>query len=367
MEDSPRVKRYHRLQRLLSVAELLLDLLVLLAFLFTGWAVTIRAWSLHISSRPAVALLVYLLAFGSAAWVIGLPLDLIKSFWLEHRFGLSTLSLTGWLKDQIKGLVLGGSLGALGFEFLYWTIRRWPETWWVISASAFVGFSILLANLAPILILPIFFKFKPLENASLAERLLALAHRAGTNVKGVYEWKLSEKSRKANAALIGLGNTRRIVISDTLLEQFQDDETEAVLAHEFGHHVHHHILQRILVQVAGTFLGFYLANVVLTRLDRFFGFDGLADFANLPLLILVATTLSLLLLPAVNAHSRAMERQADAYALRAIRSKAAFVSCMEKLAELNLAERRTHPWIEFIFHSHPSIEKRIDFAERFQA
>jgi STE24 endopeptidase len=366
MEDSPRVKSYHRAHRVLAVTEFLLDLSVLLVFLFTGWTITLRAWSEHLSGRPAIALLIYLLLLGSITWTLGLPLDLIEGFRLEHRFGLSNLSLTGWLKDHLKGIAVGGTLGALGLEFLYWTMRRWPESWWIISGGAFVGFFILLVNLAPVLFLPIFFKFKPLENASLAQRLMDLAHRAGTNVKGVFEWKLSEKTKKVNAALVGLGNTRRIILSDTLLEKFREDEIEAVLAHEFGHHVRRHIMQGIALRVAATFLGFYLVNLVLLRLDRFFRFRGLADFANLPLLILVGTTLSLMLLPAVNARSRAMERQADAYALRAIPSKAAFVASMEKLAELNLAERYPHPWIESIFHSHPSIEKRIAFAEKFQ-
>jgi STE24 endopeptidase len=366
MEDSPRVKSYHLEHRLLAVAGLLLDLSVLSVFLFSGWTITLRAWSEHISGRPAIALLIYLLLFGSITWTLDFPLDFLKGFWLEHRFALSNLSLPSWLKDHLKGIGVSGTLGALGLELLYWSMRRWPRSWWLVSGGAFVGLFILLVNLAPVIVLPIFFKFKPLENTSLAQRLMDLARRAGTNVRGVFEWKLSEKTKKANAALVGLGNTRRIILSDTLLEKFQEDEVEAVLAHEFGHHVHRHIMQRITLQVAATFLGFYLVNRVLLRLDHFFGFKGLADFANLPLLVLVGTALSLILLPALNAHSRALERQADAYALRAIPSKTAFIRSMEKLAQLNLAERRPHPWIEFIFHSHPSIEKRIAFAEKFQ-
>jgi STE24 endopeptidase len=230
---------------------------------------------------------------------------------------------------------------------------------------AFAGFFVLLANLAPVLIFPIFFKFKPLENPSLRERLLELSRRAGTRVKGVFEWKLSEKSKKANAALMGLGNTRRIILSDTLLEQFQDEEVEAVLAHELGHHVHHHIWQSIALQGAATFVGFYLIHRTLDWLGPHFGFQGAGDFANLPLLALVTTVLSLVLLPAVNSYSRALERQADTYALRAIPSPGPFISSMEKLADLNLAERQPNPWIEFIFHSHPSIQKRNEFAEKF--
>jgi len=365
MTDSDRVKRYHRTGRILSVTGYIVDLALLLILLFTGWTIALRNVGAHHSARPWLALLIYLGLFGFITQVVSLPLDFLSGFWLEHRFGLSNLTLAGWVKDQLKGLAVGGTLGLLAMEFLYSAIRRWPEHWWILCAIVFIGFFVLLANLAPVIILPIFFKFKPLENPSLTERLLELSLRAGTRVKGVFEWKLSEKSKKANAALTGLGNTRRIILSDTLLEQFQDEEVEAVLAHELGHHVHHHILRGITIQAAATIGGFYLIHCTLDWLGPHFGFQGAADFANLPLLALVTTFLSLVLLPAVNSYSRAMERQADTYALRAISSRAPFISSMEKLAELNLAERQPHPWIEFIFHSHPSIQKRIDFAQKF--
>lgn len=367
MEDSARVKRYHRTGRILSVAGFLVDLAILLTLLFTGWTITLRTLAVNCTTRPWIAVLIYLGLFGIITRVTGLPLDFLQGFWLEHRYGLSNLTLAGWVKDELKGVALGGALAALGVEFLYAAIRRWLEHWWILCAVVFIGFFILLANLAPILIFPIFFKFKPLENPSLTERLLELSRRAGTRVKGAFEWKLSEKSKKANAALVGLGNTRRIVLSDTLLAQFQDEEVEAVLAHEFGHHVHRHMFQGIAIQGGTTFLGFYLIYRAVGWLSPHFGFQGAADFANLPLLAVVTVGLSLVLLPAVNAHSRAMERQADAYALRAILSRDAFISSMEKLAELNLAERQPHPWIEFVFHGHPSIEKRIAFARQMPA
>lgn len=365
--DSARVKRYHRAGRILSVAGYLLDLALLLLLLFAGWSVELRTLALHYSARPWLALLVYLLLFGAITQGAGLPLDFLHGFWLEHRYGLSNLTFAGWVKDQLKGLAVGGTLMALVVELTYEAIRTWPEHWWIVCAAGALAFFVLIANLAPVLILPIFFKFKPLENPALTERLLALSARAGTRVKGVFEWKLSEKSKKANAALLGLGNTRRIILSDTLLTQFQDEEVEAVLAHEFGHHVHRHIFQLIATQGAAMVLGFYLMHRTLAWLGPNFGFRGAADFANLPLLALVTTALSLVLLPAVNSYSRALERQADAYALGAIASPAPFIRSMEKLAELNLAERQPHPWIEFIFHSHPSIQKRIAFAQKFSA
>jgi STE24 endopeptidase len=365
MQDSPRVRQYHRTRRILSVAGFALDFAVLAVLLFTGWTIALRIFARGVTRQPALALLVYLALFGIITKAVGLPIDFIRGFRLEHRYGLSNLTLHAWVKDQVKGFAVGGALAVFALECLYWTMRRWPEHWWVIAAVIFVGFFVLLASLAPVLIFPIFFKFKPLENPSLQERLLELSRRAGTRVKGVFEWKLSEKTKKANAALVGLGNTRRIILADTLLQGFSEEEVEAVLAHELGHHVERHVFKGMALQVACTFLGFYLVRIVLMRFGGDFGFTGPADIANLPLLALTATALSLVLLPLVNAHSRHMERQADAYALRAIGSKSAFVTSMEKLAELNMAEQNPHPWVEFIFHNHPSIEKRIAFAEKF--
>ena len=363
-ESEKRATRYQRVRRALSASEYLLNLTLLLVLLLTGWSVSIRIAAEHVSPRPSLALLVYLVIFGAIARVLGLPLEWVSGFWLERRYGLSNLTFLGWAKDQLKALAVGGVLGAAALEFIYWSIRKWPAYWWVVCGGAFVCFIVLVANLAPILLFPIFFKFEPLENASLTNRLLALCQRARTRVRGVFEWKLSEKTKKANAALAGLGNTRRIIVSDTLIQNFTEDEIEVVLAHELGHHVHRHLARGLAVQTAAAFLGFYLIHLSLEKLSGLFGFRAPADFANLPLLLLVGACLSLVLLPVANGHSRAMERQADAYALGSVPFPAAFISSMEKLARLNLAERRPPRWIEFLFHSHPSIEKRIAFARR---
>jgi STE24 endopeptidase len=203
-----------------------------------------------------------------------------------------------------------------------------------------------------------------MENEELRRRLVLLSERAGTRVRGVYKWKLSEKSKKANAALTGLGATRRIILADTLLDHYSDDEIEAVLAHELGHHVHRHIFKSILVQAGITLAGFWVANEVLRyAVERGNRFATMSDFANLPLLVLVATVLSFLLMPALNAYSRFNERQADRYCFQSVVSVAPFISSMNKLAEQNLAEKTPSRWVEWFFHSHPAIAKRVAAAE----
>jgi STE24 endopeptidase len=357
-------KRYHRTQRFFAVAGYTVDLAILFILLFTGWSAALRALAYQAARPWALALLIYALMVGLIMKIVSLPLDYLDGFWLEHRHGLSTLTFRAWLWDELKGLLVGGALGVLALELIYGALRLWPRDWWLVVAGVFAGFFILMANLAPVLLLPIFFKLKPLNNPALEDRLRRLAESAGAHVKGVYEWKLGEKTRKANAALTGLGSTRRVLLADTLLQNFSDDEIEAVLAHELGHHVHADIWRGLAVQTAATFLGLYAIHLALNRWSVPLGFRGPADFANLPLLVLVTLGVSLVLLPVVNSFSRRAERAADLFAVRSVAQPAVFASALERLGSLNLAERRPHPWIEFIFYSHPSIGRRIDFIQR---
>jgi STE24 endopeptidase len=294
--------------------------------------------------------------------VLGAGLD-YYGFRLERQFQLSNQRLRSWIWDEVKGFLVGLVLGSIVVEVLYLTIRQWPQHWWLLAWALFMGLFVVLAQLAPVLLFPIFYKFEPLEDEDLRRRLVVLSERAGTRVRGIYRWKLSEKSKKANAALTGLGRTRRIILADTLLDNYEPEEIEAVLAHELGHHVHRHILKSIFVQAAITFVGFWAANWTLHYAVDQHMFEELSDFANLPLLVLVSTVLSFMLMPALNAYSRFNERQADQYAFESISSVEPFITSMNKLAEQNLAERTPSKWIEWLFHSHPAISRRVAAAQ----
>jgi STE24 endopeptidase len=362
--DSPEARRYNRIRRWLGVADFALGLLLLTLLLATGWNGALRDLAMHGAyEHYALAVFLYVLMLMLIAKVLGLGLD-YYGFRLEHRYNLSNLRLRAWVWDETKGFLVGVALASIVVELLYFIIRQFPQNWWLIAWAAFLGLFVLMAQLAPVVLFPIFYKFEPLDNADLKSRLVALSERAGTRVRGVYKWNLSEKSKKANAALTGLGSTRRIILADTLLNNFSPDEIEAVLAHELGHHVHRHILKSIGMQAATTFVGFWAANWVLHyAVDRLHMFETLSDFANLPLLVLVSTVLSVLLLPALNAYSRYNERQADRYAFESISSVDPFISSMNKLAEQNLAERTPSKWVELLFHSHPAISRRVAAAQ----
>jgi len=364
--DGEQARDYNRLQRQLSVSDALLGVAMLALVLVTGWSAGFRSFTFRISggSNYVLALFLYVLILSLLAKLLSLPLD-YYGFRLEHRYQLSNQKVGGWWVDQAKSYALGFGLSTLMTQLLYLLIRKEPIYWWLWAWITFLALFVALAQLAPVLLFPIFYRFRALENEELRDRLTRLSERAGAKVRGVYEWKLSEKSKKANAALMGLGQTRRIVLADTLLANYTDDEIEAILAHELGHHVHNHILKSIGVQAVVSFAGFWVVKTMLRRPYPGW-FNSQVDFANLPLLLLVVTVMSLLLLPVLNAYSRYNERQADVYAWKSIRSIQPFLTAMNKLAEQNLAERTPSRWVEILFHSHPSISKRIAAAERWK-
>src|SRR6202050_5748641 len=361
--DSPEARRYNRIRRWIGIADFVVGFLFLIVLLVTGWSNWLRDLAYRLGFQNySLSLFIYLVLLLVISKALGIGLD-YYGFLLEGRFKLSTQRFNSWAGDELKGFLVGLVLGTVVVEVLYLTIRQWPQHWWMLAWALFMALFILLAQLAPIVLFPIFYKFEPLDNEDLRRRLVVLSERAGTRVRGVYRWKLSEKSKKANAALTGLGNSRRIILADTLLDNYTAEEIEAVLAHELGHHVHRHILKSVFVQAGTTLLGFWVANWVLHySVDRQM-FEELSDFANLPLLALTTTALSLLLMPALNAYSRYNERQADRYAFESITSVEPFISSMNKLAQQNLAERTPSKWVEVLFHSHPAISKRVAAAE----
>jgi STE24 endopeptidase len=362
--DSPEARRYNRIKRRLGIADFVVGFGLLIVLLVTGLTGNLRDHAYQLGRQYyTVALILYVVMLMLLTKVIGLGLE-YYGFRLEHNYHLSNQKVGSWLWDQVKGFLVSVILASIVAVVLYSILREYALHWWLLSWVVFLGLFVLMAQIAPVVLFPIFYKFEPLQNDDLKARLVRLSEKAGTRVRGVYKWRLSEKSNKANAALTGLGATRRIILADTLLDNYSAEEIEAVLAHELGHHVHRHILKSIGVQALVTLIGFWAANLVLhIAVDRWHMFESLSDFANMPLLILVASLLSLLLMPALNAYSRFNERQADRYAFRSISTVTPFISSMNKLASQNLAERTPSKLVEWLFHSHPSISRRVKAAE----
>jgi STE24 endopeptidase len=362
--------RYHKRRRRAAVASVAWSSGLLAALAFTPAAVALREFAQWAAGRlplPAVlgetaTIVVLVLALGCLHESGALPISFYRSFLLEHRFGLSRESAASWIRDQAKGLLLSAAFSSAGFAALYLTMRLWPSWWWLAAGAGFAAVTVVLARLAPVVLLPIFFSFRPLGREDLRQRLISLSRRAGVPVLDACEWRLSDRTKKANAALTGLGRTRRILVSDTLLAHHGDDEIEAILAHEMGHHVHGDIWKGIAVESLAAVAGFFLISRVLDAAWRPLGWRAVSDPAGLPVVVLTAGLLSLALLPLTNWVSRLRERAADRFACELTGNPAALASALERLASQNLAERRPPRLAVWLFQGHPPVDERIAAA-----
>ena len=344
---------------------------LLLGLLVSGGSASIADAARRISASNQAqfspwAIAVYVVILALLQEAITFPLAFYYGFLLDRRYGLSIESPGVWFRDHAKAMGLGLILGLDGAEIVYLALRASPAWWWLISATAFVAAMTVMANVAPIVLLPLFYTFTPLDRESLRARLVSLSQRAGVPVLGVYEWALGAKTRRANAALVGTGATRRIIVSDTLLAEYSDDEIEVILAHEIGHHVHRDILAALVAESVLLLAAFYGAAAALDAFWERLGFRSATDIATLPLLLLAGGALTVAATPVVNALSRWNERRADRYALRLTGQPAAFISAMKRLGTQNLAEEHPSTAVLWMFHTHPPIDQRIEAARSFR-
>ena len=371
--NEDRSARYHRLKRRAAVLSSLAGAVWLVALLATGASAWLADRAAGIAgllptplSRPAaVVLCVVVVAIG---WeLISLPFALYGSFLLERKYGLSSESLSTWLGDHFKAFAIGLLFVAGAGLVVYGTIDLVGPLWWLAAAGLFTVATIGISQIAPVVLMPLFYRFKPLDRDSLRERLLALSRRAGVPVLGAFEWGLGEKTTRANAALVGAGRTRRIIVSDTLLNHYSDDEIEVILAHEMAHHIHHDIWTALALETLVVAVALFAADLAVTRGGSLAGVVTPRNLAALPLMILTGGLVSLLLTPLTNAWSRHNERRADRFALTLTGRPAAFITAMRRLGAQNLAEANPSTPVQWFFHTHPTIEERITAAKEFDA
>ena len=365
--EDPRTIAYERHKLIATLLGLVLSFVIPLGFLLGGGSEWLRDLVTDWTGKSvAAAAAVYALLALVALQVVETPLDFYSGYILERRFGLSRSGFRTWLADWFKGFALQLVLLVVAAYAVYGLIASAPDIWWFFAAAGMTAFVILMTAIAPVFLFRLFFRFEPLPDGELRQRLVALSDRLGVRVRGVYIWKLGEKTRKANAALAGWGRTRRILLSDTLIEEHTVDEIEVILAHEIAHQVHWDIWKGIVIQSALIFTGFFAVDLALDAWTAGLGLAGPTDVAAMPLLVLVIGAVALIALPAANGLSRRFEHAADAYALQVTGMRDEFISAMEKLASQNMSRRRPNPIVEFVFHSHPSIHRRVEFARSWK-
>ena len=336
---------------------------LLLALLFTNASARLVSLLPFLSPwSAALYLLIMALGFG----VILAPLDYYHGFILPHRYGLSTQNVTSWLRDRAKALALGLLLALCLIMIIYWLMENFPALWWLAVGLIMFLLSLVLTWLTPSFLIPLFFKLKPLEEGELKEKLLHLAKGAGVNIKDVFSINLSSKATTANAMLSGLGKSRCIIFSDTLLQGYSWDEIEVTLAHELGHHCHHDIAKLMAIQTVTLLLAFYLADLALKAGIILFSFQGISDVVALPWLVLVLAMLILMFQPLLNWYNRHIELAADKVALELSKNPKAFINLMTKLTDQNLSEAEPSRWAKFLFYDHPTYNERVNLAYEYE-
>lgn len=358
------VKRYNRLKLAVSLFNTTLSFVVLVALLIGGYTLQIEQFAFSLSSYPYIALLIFFGIFGVINAIVTFPLGFYSGFILEHQYNLSNQTFLEWMWERIKGFLVSIPIAVPLLLTFYFFLVTFNAHWWLPVGITLFIVSIGLSRIAPILILPLFYKLTPLNDSPLKEKILSMARTTTMYVEGIYSFNLSKTTKKANAAFTGIGRSKRILLGDTLLNNFSEEEIETVFAHELGHYVHGHIWKNILIGTVSIFAGLYLTSLAYSASLAWFRFTSPEQLAALPLLMAWLGIYSLVTSPLGNIVSRAYEFEADRYALEQTKNKTAFISTMNKLAEMNLADKKPHPLIEFLLYSHPSIEKRIAAAER---
>ena len=360
-KDSARAKQYSRSKLAVSILKLALGFIVLLAFLLSGGSSGLYGLLRQLTGSYHLQLSGYLLIFSIGYFLLLLGLDFYSDVVLERRYGLSNQTLAGWLGRTVKEWALSTVLLLCVLNLLYIMIRRLPDWWWLAGAAGWFVLVVVLGKIAPIVIVPLFYQMVPLPDRALTERLLALASRCGVHVRRVFEIKLSKDTNKANAAVVGLGKNRRIVIGDTLLNLCSDEEIEAVFAHELGHVALHHTGKLLAGSAVSFVIGFYLLYLVLGPSAAALGFRSPADIAAVPLLLLWLAVFGFVSKPLQTAFSRRLEKQADLFILGKVENPQSLTSALAKLAGRNLSDPHPSRLVELLFYTHPPIAKRIDY------
>ncbi|MEW6511139.1 MAG: M48 family metallopeptidase [Bacteroidota bacterium] len=358
-----RAKAYSRLKLALGIASSVLSFALLVVLAVTDASGTIAAWCRSAVGGDYPSLLLFAACIGVLQSAVTIPLAWYSGYRVEHRFGLSNQSLARWAGERAKALMVGAPLAAGMLCVLYVCLQAYGPVWWVPVGAVLTLLTVVLARLAPVLIMPIFYRFTPLGEGSLKDRIMQLCDEAGVQVNGIFAFDLSKNTRKANAAFTGIGRSRRIILGDTLVKQFSEDEIETVFAHELGHYRFGHIRKGIAMGTLSTFAGLFIAAHLYGWSAGALGYAGITDLGALPLLGIWLSLFGMATSPLGHALSRRHERQADAYAVTTTGKREAFVSALRKLGTMNLADPDPHPLVELLFYSHPTIARRIRAVE----
>jgi len=352
-------KEYQRKKQILTLFNLFFTPAVLLLIILSPLSLRWKLWSISVGGNAYLAVAIYFVCLSVFMLIFDLPLSFYSGYYLEHRYGLSNQSWKPWVKDLFKKSLLSFVISCVLLEALYALIWYSPNLWWLYAWCGYALVSYVMGKLFPVLIVPLFYKYSRVTDEHLNHEILNLAKRFDLPIENVYALNLSRTTKKANAAFMGFGKTKRVVLSDTLITNFTVEEVKTVVAHELGHYKHHDVWRHFGFGVLISCLSFWIAFKLIGPMASHLGYYGVHDIACMPLLFLIFYVLGIVLTPIHNGFARWLERGADRFAIAACPDKNVFASCMKKLGSLNLADPDPNPIYEWFFYDHPALRKRI--------
>lgn len=358
-------KKYNNTKLAIGIGEGIISFILLLLFIWLGYSFELESYLSEYFSNPYLLFLAFLFVIGLVGSILSFPISYYTGFYLEHKYNLSNQTLVKWIWENFKGMLVSLVIGIPILLTFYYVLNTFYSLWWLPFATLMFFISVVLSQIFPIIIFPIFYKITPIENEDLKERIKLLAGNAKLKIENVYKFDMSKNTKKANAAFTGLGKTKRIILGDTLLENYSLEEIETVIAHELGHFKKKHIIKNIVIGTASSFLTLFIIASLYQISLSWFGFESIAQIAALPLLALWSTLIGLVQSPLGNILSRKFEYEADEYAITETKNPGAFINTLEKLTDQNLGDKDPHPFVEWFFYSHPSIKNRIAAIKRF--
>ncbi len=355
-----KAKKYNKIKLIFGVGEEVLTLILLFLVLLLGISDSIFSYASSFTTNEYLQLVLYLVLLSVGIGIFSFPLGFYSGFVLEHKYNLSNQTLSKWILDELKETAVGAVIGLPILIFFYWTLKTYPDYWWLIFAFFMFFVSVILAQVFPIIIMPLFYKIVPIENKALKEKIVSLAEESGLKVENIYTFDMSKNTKKANAAFTGLGKTKRIILGDTLINNFSDEEILTVIAHELGHYKKKHIIKNLFFSTVSSFLIFFLIDLLYRTSLTSFGYSHLYDIPALPLIAIWGIIIGFFTTPLTNALSRKYEFEADEYSVRVTNTPEVFVNTLYKLNAQNLGDDSPNKFVEVYFYSHPSIRRRAE-------
>jgi STE24 endopeptidase len=363
-EKQERAKLYEWTHRKLGLWGMIVSAVFNLIFYFAGFSSFIA--NRDMLSSIIVVFVVYMLIYASAQEIVGLPLSYFSGFVVEKKYGFSNQTREEWFKDHLKSFVVSFIFSIIIFGVLLFIFEKFLNTWWLLAACFMVFFSVVISIIFPVWIMPIFHKYETIQDEDLKDSLSGILENAGLKIKGFFREDTSRKTTKENAMLAGLGKTKRVILTDNIINNMKLDEIRTVLAHEVGHYKKAHLVKTIFTGLFFNLFAFYVLHLTFTSLFPAFLTGVRANLALLPMFLLFLSLIDLTLLKILqNWLIRRFENEADLEALKLTKDIDAFKRAMAGLANRNLSNAYPNFWVKLIYYSHPPIGERLEMAENY--